>query len=164
MVNMDINTAALASTIVTVFLIPFVKAGAEQIGKGVAEKASKETGEFVSGIAKKIWEKVHTAFSADEDQDLLEQLKKRPEKSHALVVEVLKEKLENDPKLAHDLAALIEEKDAAGETAGAWITQANIAGIADLRNADLRYSQNIRIAGVMISNTPSDDAGETDNN
>lgn len=154
---MSIDFAALASTIAGSFLIPYVKIGAEKL----AEEAGKKLGEAASTGAmsapQQIWARVTAAFTSDEDKQALAQLEKRPDAAKPLVEAILTEKLTQDAGLAQELHALVALAEGQTLSTGAQISGAEIAGIADARNAHLEGSSNVIISGVTLTNTKRTD-------
>lgn len=146
---MPIDVAILAATVVTSFLLPFVKMGAEKIGEKVTEKVSQVSGEHVAGLAKKAWGLVTKTFSSKEEKGTLTQFEKRPDAAKALVEAILKEKLEKDSKLARELDGLVNAESPDGKGTGAQIMDAAIAGIVDMRGAHISGLSH-EISGVSI--------------
>src|SRR5713226_9545421 len=106
---MDISLATLAGTVVTSFLVPYIKKGAEKVVQSVGEKLAEGAGEGSMGIAAKLWSKVQSAFGSPEDKAVLSQFQQRPDAAKGLVEAMLKEKLEQDDSLAADLRELVKK-------------------------------------------------------
>jgi len=145
-----IDIALLAGTVVTQFLIPYLKSGAEKITEEITGAASKTAAEHVDGVMDKVWARVTSLFGGTDDETLLTQLEKRPEAAGPLVSSALQERLAQDSRLAEELNALVNGPGPEGQSAAALIKNAGIAGIADARNANFQGAQNVRIAGVHI--------------
>jgi hypothetical protein len=146
---MPLEIAALAASVVGSFLFPLAKKGAEELTKVVSEKFTAAAGEHVSEIAKKIWEKVKSAFSSDEEKTTLAQFEKYPEAAKPLVETMLKEKMEADPKLAAELDKLANSP-APGGSGTAVSIAATTVGYVDARYAHISGGT---VAGY-ISGTP----------
>jgi hypothetical protein len=151
---MPIDTAALATTVVGSFLLPYVKSGVEKISEEVGKNVSKSAADYVTGLSKKIWERVKAAFTSDRDQVILSEFKDQPEAARLLVETKLMKKLEQDAALAEELDALINAPGPFGLSSGAQIMNSSIAGILDARGADFSGSQGARLAGVMLEKFP----------
>ncbi|HJQ70832.1 MAG TPA: hypothetical protein VKA70_17795 [Blastocatellia bacterium] len=151
---MPIDLALLATTVVGSFLVPYVKLGAEKIAEGLTGKLSEAATDEVSGLTKKIWNRVKTAFSSEGEQFTLSQLNENPDAAKPLVETILKKKLEQDPKLAEELEQLVNAPVAGGSSTGAQIMNAYIASIIDLSNANFSGSHGVEITGVKVGELP----------
>ena len=147
---MPIDIAALATTVVT-SLVPYAKARLEKIAQA-AKYASDLTGQ--------VWEAITAAFASPKEQTVLELFQDDPEEMQGILIKKLQEKLEQDSQLAQTLSDLINKLGPDGASTGAQIMNADIAGIADLREADLSRAKKVSVAGVNIGGkpTPSADA------
>ena len=151
---MPLDLAVLATTIVSSFLIPYLKLGAEKIAEGLTGKVSEAATEEVSGLTKRIWNRVKSAFSSEGEQFTLLQLNENPSAARPLVESLLKKKLEQDPTLAEELEQLVHTPVAGGSSTGAQIMDAYVAGIVDARGANFSGSQGIEITGVKVGKFP----------
>lgn len=149
-IAMDIDTATLATTIVTYFLLPYLKLGGTTIAKKITEKVGGAAADEAVNVTQKIWDRVKSAFSSERDQHVLSEFEDDPDAARPLIEAKLKKKLEQDPSLAEDLHQLVNASGSAGVSTGAQIMKAHIAGILDVRGADFSNSHNIKLAGVMI--------------
>ncbi len=147
---MPIDIAVLAATVVNYFLLPYVKLGAEEMFKGASKKLGEDAGVRVKEITESVWRRVKAVFTSEEDRTILTQFEKRPDAAQALVQDVLKDKLEQNSSLASELDRLVNTLGPGGASTGAQIMHAYIAGIADLRNANLSYAHDIDISGVRV--------------
>ena len=149
---MPIDLAIIATTAVTSFLVPYAKAGLEKIATAVTEKVSEQAGEYAKELTGKVWNLVTFAFSSPKEQTTLELFQENPDEMQEMLIKKLQEKLTQDPGLAQSLAELINQPSPDGATTGAQIMNAGIAGIADLRGANLSNAQNMTIGGVILDN------------
>lgn len=146
----DIGT--LASTVVTLFLVPYVKSGVEKIGAQVAEKIGSDVAEKIKGAATSIWSKVKTAFASDKDKATFEQFEEYPDESKALIETLLKKKLEQDAQLAEELDKIVNAVNPQNQQTNAQIMNAGIAGIVQINSLS---GNNNQIGGVIMgSNLP----------
>jgi hypothetical protein len=106
--------AGLAAVVVRVVL-PYVKQGAEKMAGALADRAADAAAEGGSQLAARLWNRVRAALTASGDEDVVAQVEKRPEASAPLLEEVLRERIAQDPQLADDLRALVDQSVAAGE-------------------------------------------------
>lgn len=154
---MPLDIALLATTVATSFLVPYVKVGLEKIAEGAGKQVGEKAGEYVADLTGKLWGRVKSVFSSPEDQTVLTLFEKNPDEMQAMMIKALQEKLTQDPALAQQLADLIDQPGPDGTSTGAQIMNAGIAGIADLRGANLSHAQNLNIAGVILDDVSPPD-------
>ncbi|MBN1991180.1 MAG: hypothetical protein JW953_00640 [Anaerolineae bacterium] len=147
---MPIDLTLVATTAVTTFLVPYAKAGIEKIATAVTEKVGEKAAEYAGELTGKIWVLVKSAFSSPKEQATVELFEENPDEMQAMMIKALQEKLAQDPTLAQQLAELMNQPGPDGASTGAKIMQAGIAGIADLRGANLSHAQGMDISGVKI--------------
>jgi hypothetical protein len=149
-----IDVAILASAVVANFLVPYAKMGADAIAKEVSNKVGQTAAEHVTGVTAKVWSRVKAAFGSDpDDEATLAQLEKRPERAERavpLVEEILKEKLEQDAKLAQDLEKLVTtpSPDGAGDS---MQIMAGTVGIVYAQGASISGGV---VGGVIMGSPP----------
>jgi hypothetical protein len=151
---MPIDIAAIATTVVTSFLIPYVKKGAEKIAEEVTNTVSKGAAEHAVGLAQKVWNKVKSLFSSDKEKNTLQYFEQDPDTFQAAVEKILQQKLEQDSQAAQELDALLNAPEPTGGSTGAQIMNATYAGIADLRGANFSGAHGMNISGVSIGSQP----------
>jgi hypothetical protein len=148
------DALGLATSTVSVFLVPYLKLGAEKF----VEAVGKAAGEQGVNAAQQLWTRVRKAFSKDEEeQAVISQFEKHPEAAGPLVITLLKEKLEQDKALVQDLTELIRQFEQSQGMSGAQIGQATIAGIADLRQANFAGAKHVRIVGTQVKQRGDND-------
>jgi hypothetical protein len=152
---MPIDLAILATTVVTSFLAPYAKAGLEKIATAVTEKVSEQAAEYAKELTGKVWNLVTSAFGSPKEQTTMELFQENPDEMQDMLIKKLQEKLVQDPNLAQSLADLINQPGPDGAASGAQIMNAGIAGIADLRGANLSSAQNMTIGGVIMGDKPA---------
>lgn len=153
---MTLDIAALATTIVTSFLLPYVKLGVEKIAEKVTEQTSSAIAEEATTLTKKVWDRIKGVFSGD-DAKRLEYFESTQGENKDLVVAILKEKLQSDTQLADELDKLINPPTSAPTSGGAQIMKAHIAGIVDARGANFSNSSNVTMTGASVNNPDSTD-------
>jgi len=165
---MDIDTATLATTIVTYFLLPYLKLGGTTLAKKITERVGGAAADEAVEVTQKVWDRVKSAFSSERDQHVFSEFEGDPEAAKPLIEAKLKKKLDQDPSLAGDLQQLVNAPGHDGVSTGAQIMKAHIAGILDARGANFSNASNLKLAGVMIgedkSNTPIEDEEERTKN
>ena len=76
---MPIEIAALAATVVSSFLLPYVKLGAQKLAEKVTEDVSSAAAEHVTDTSKTLWNLVRDAFAVPKEQVALELFEQDPE-------------------------------------------------------------------------------------
>ncbi|MCP4345896.1 MAG: hypothetical protein GY795_10270 [Desulfobacterales bacterium] len=152
---MPIDIAALATTTVTQFLMPYAKAGLDKIAKSVAELVSPEAAEYAGELTTKVWDTVTGAFSSPKEQSTLELFQDDPDEMQGMLTKKLLEKLDQEGGLAQTLSDLINEPGPDGASTGVQIMNAGIAGVVDLRGADLSHAQGTVVTGVNVGDKPT---------
>jgi hypothetical protein len=142
------DPVSLATTVVGSFLLPYVKKGAGKIGEVVSEKFGQAAAQEVTEIAGKLWNKVKGAFTSEDELTTLNLFAKNPETFQKPVEQMLQQKLEKDPTLAQDVQSLVNAP-AGGNSNAASIMNASIAGILDMRGAQVSNVQGGVFAGVV---------------
>lgn len=132
---MPIEIVALAATVVSNFLLPYLKLGAAKIGEKVTEEASSAAAEHVTTTSSALWNRLRSAFTDQKEQTALDLFEDDPEGLAATIERILVEKLRSDERLTADLSELVEAESPDGSGTGAQIMNAAIAGIIDLRGS-----------------------------
>ncbi|MFX0194483.1 MAG: hypothetical protein ACFFCW_00050 [Candidatus Hodarchaeota archaeon] len=147
---MPIDIAALAATVVTSFLLPYIKDGAKKVADALVEKGSKAAVEHIPKLASRLWDRVKAVFSSEDDQAVLKQFETRPDAAKSLVQDILKEKLEHDSRLAEELDQLVNTPSLEGKSPSLLIKDViGDVGVLYMPGADLSHAQGVRLAGVM---------------
>lgn len=147
---MPLDLVALAGTVVTSFLLPYIKDGAKKVAETLTEKGSQAAVTYVTEVAQKVWDRVTSAFSSDTDKATLAQLEEYPEAAQPLVEAVLKKKLEQDDQLAQELDQLVNTPGPEGQSASLLIKDVvGDVGVLYMPHANFQQAQNVRLAGVM---------------
>jgi hypothetical protein len=150
-----LDIAVLATTVVAQFLFPFAKKGAEKLAEEMGKEVGSATAKAGVNIATKVWDKVKSVFSSDKEKNALAQFEEYPDEAKALVERILKDKLEQDRKLAEELEGLINTREPGATSTAAQIMHAGTAGIADLRQANLAGANRFNISGVTVGSNPA---------
>lgn len=120
---MSAEYITLAATVVTSFLLPYIKMGAEEFLAEIASKSGKNIAQHTLEITEKVWDRVKSVFNSEGDQVTLEYFQKNPEKFQEEMQESLTLKLKADGKLMASLTELIHSKlSNDGQTASDVIT------------------------------------------
>ncbi|MDZ4751060.1 MAG: hypothetical protein SGI87_05545 [Flavobacteriales bacterium] len=156
---MSIDVIALATTVVSSFLVPYVKVGANKIAEIIAEKVGESAAKKAVEVTQSVWKKVQIAFSGDEEA-VLQNFEKYEGAGQDLMIQILKKKLEEDSEFAHEINQIINPPLAnspESSSTGASIMKAHIAGIVDARKADFSNARNVNITGVSVSDAKTED-------
>lgn len=107
---MPVEIITLATTVVTSFLLPYLKKGADEFLNEIATKSGKSIAQHTLNVTEKIWERVKSVFSSEGDKVTLEYFEKNPEKFKEEMQECLSTKLKSDHELVHYLNDLAYSK------------------------------------------------------
>jgi hypothetical protein len=94
--------------------LPYVKQGAKTLADQLSDKVGDAAADAATSVAGRVWNRVKEALSSSGETAVVEQFEARPEASEKLLEEVLRERLVQDPQLAADLRALVDQEIAAG--------------------------------------------------
>jgi hypothetical protein len=152
---MPIDVITLAGTAVTAFLVPYLKDAAGAFTKKVAEKLGEDAAKQAGEAAPKLWERVKSIFSADDEITTLGLFEKKPELHQTAVKEILAEKLKEDDKLAEEFDKIINQQTQNGQSIGAQIMGAMYASILDARGANFAGAKDVNLVGMSINPNPT---------
>lgn len=144
------DVAVLAGTIVSSFMLPYAKKGIEELGNELSKKFGNSAASQVSGLTQKLWNKVKSVFSADDDKAALSQFEKRPDASKVLIQAILEEKLQQNSSLAEELNELIKTPTTDGRSVTEIMNNSGIVGVVEVKNSDLSHSTGLTITGVSF--------------
>ena len=150
---MPIDITLLTTTIVSSFLLPYAKLGAEKMIEGMGSEVGKDAAEYAVGIAGTVWQRIQTIFQSPKEQNALELFQDDPEAMQSMVTKLLQSHLENNQPLVQELSDLINAQQPGGTETGATIMHAGVAGILDARGANFAGASGFTLGGV-IQNSP----------
>jgi len=142
----------LAAAVVSRFLVPALKDGADSIAGAIADKIGAQAAQHTEGLLGKLWDKVDRAFGGgtDREQRTLDDFKADPDTYADAVTKILERKVEGDPSLAAEIEKLVEEPVPGTAMTGAQVWSAGVVGVADARQADFSHARNVRITGLQL--------------
>ncbi len=143
-----IEIAALATTVISSFLLPYAQKGAEAFAEALADKAGEASAEYTTGVARRIWDRVRGTFGSDKERTTLELFASDPETYQSALLKLLTEKLERDRALVQEFSELVETPGPDGQTAVVHIQSAGLAGVVYMPGADFRQSHGVQIIGA----------------
>jgi hypothetical protein len=165
-VGIDI-AAQLAGTVVTQFLVPYLKKGAKKLSDMLAGANNDATtgsdagqvdpaaAEHVDKTAEEVWKRIQSAMSTPDEVALMKQFERFPVEAQALIKSVLAQKLHDEPDLASQLDKLVHSKGPDGVSAAAHIENAGIAAIVMAQGANFSGSTGVTVAGNIFGAIPS---------
>lgn len=125
---MSVETVALATTVITSFLLPYLQKGSEEFLNEIASKSGKNIAQHTSEITEKIWERVKSVFNSEGDKVTLQYFEKNPEKFREEMQESLLAKMKSDQALVVYLNEVTQSKfQNDGRTAAQIVTRINVA-------------------------------------
>jgi hypothetical protein len=156
-----IDIAAIATTAVGSFLVPYLKVGAQGIADAVSRRFTDAAADETTKIAGTLWDRVKGLFDSDDERTIVELFENDPDGLARTVTEKLEAKLGQDERLARDIADLMGS-DRRDQAAPATIMQqADVGAIINMPQADFRSASNFRIVGVERGVAPAKPASST---
>jgi hypothetical protein len=137
---MPTDMAAVSMTVVTSFLIPYVKLGPEKLAAIVLESTDANTADFVVGVVSKVWQWVASFLSLEEEKALLVKFQRQPDALRSVIELTLQEKLTQDTKRTDELLELINAVNPETNTSLVSIIRRSIT---DSRDFDAVYQSNL---------------------
>ncbi len=139
-----IELAALATTMVTTFLAPLVKEGAEELAKKLRAQSTDAAADGMVGAAKKLWGRLRGKTEGTPDAATLERFEQAPDDNKGSMEDLVRRLLTNDPDFEREARELVEAKEG-GTTR--WQLMGDIVGVVDARGAT--FSGSGDVAGVV---------------
>ena len=128
---MGLEVAGLAAVVVKIIL-PYVKDGAEKLASTLSERVGSAAADGSAHIAGRLWNRVRSALVGAGEEDVVNQVEKRPDASAPLLEETLRERLEQDPQLLEDVQTLVNQEVTAGRDVMQIFGQGGIAVTGDV--------------------------------
>ncbi|MGD9703414.1 MAG: hypothetical protein AB7Q42_13950 [Acidimicrobiia bacterium] len=138
-----LDLAALATALVTSFLVPLFKRSAD----GVASDLQQRAGDAIAERASGLWQRVKQRFAGTPKAGVIDTFEADPDLVREAVERVVKELLESDEAFREQAAAFMKEA-APGDTR--WHLEGEIVGAVDARHAQISGGQT---AGVIVEGT-----------
>lgn len=152
-----IEVGALAASLVTQFLLPYLDRGLEGIADKVSDAVAESAGDQVVRVTKRIWHRVKALFAAHPEQELLfRKFEEHPKAMAEMIALELEKILSANTEEAAELEALVEEP-----VEGTKMTVANVianSGVSVVVQ-DTKLGEGAIIAGIYQgSRSGRDDA------
>ena len=144
----------LAATVVSQFLLPALKDGAENILTAVSDKVSEQAAAHAGSLVGNLWAKVDNVLGGSQkEKTTLENFKEDPEVYEGAVTKLLQRKIDENPALGDEIQALLDEKVPGTSMTGAQVWNAGVVGIADARQANFAGARDVDIVGVQMGDS-----------
>jgi len=145
-----IETAALATSVVTSFLVPLVKKGAEKLTEELSQSAGSAAADGIVGVARTLWERIRGKTQGTADEPVVELFEKQPDRLSGPLESVVTELLDTDPDFRDEVTKLLETEEG-GRTR--WQLMGEYVGAVDARGAHISGGQ---VAGVIVGSAAKD--------
>ena len=142
-----IETAALATSVVTSFLVPRLKKGADKLTEELSDSVGSAAADGMVGVAKKLWERIRGKTQGTPDEKVVDLFEEQPDRRGAPLESVVKELLDSDPAFREEVTKLLEAQEG-GSTR--WQLMGEYVGAVDARGAKISGGQ---VAGVIVGSS-----------
>lgn len=140
---MPIEIAALATTVVAKFLLPYVTKGAGAFADAISDAVSDAAADQAQNVAQRLWTRVREAFGARGEEQAVADFEQHPEAARPLMEVKLAQLLEQDQDLARELEQLVTRPDPA--------TNQSALQIIDSSNINLVNAPGANISGGIVA-------------
>jgi hypothetical protein len=134
---MPIEIAALASTVVAKFLLPYVAKGAGAFADAISDSFSDTAADHATGIAQRLWNRVRDAFGARGDEQAVADFEQHPDAARPLLEVKLADLLRDDPALAQELEGLVSQQDPATNQSALEIVNSSYVNLVNAPGATI---------------------------
>lgn len=138
-----VEIGVLAVSLVSSFLVPLIKSGAEGLAEELKKRTTDAAADGLVSTAKRLWQRVRGKAQGTDDQQVIELFERKPEVMKGALEEVVKQMLESDPDFRKEASELLEAKEG-GTTR--WQLMGEIVGAVDARGATISGGT---VAGVV---------------
>ena len=139
-----IELAALATSVVSSFLVPLVKEGANALRDRLAKKAGEASADRLAGTAQTLWDRVKGSAKPGTERDVLQTFERDPDLLKETVEKIVLAQLTSDETFRAEATALLEQQDASGKAT--WQLMGDVVGVVDARHASIHGGT---VAGVF---------------
>ncbi|MEO6704151.1 MAG: hypothetical protein ABI140_15800 [Jatrophihabitantaceae bacterium] len=139
----------MATSLVSSFLVPFVKEGAEKLREKLAGSASDAVADKLTEAAGTLWNRVKSSPRSDKDQRVLSVFEEDPDLVREAMERIVREQLEVDESFRAEVAAVLEAQAQPGTPN--WTLMGHIVGAVDARGATISGGT---VAGVVYQAGP----------
>jgi hypothetical protein len=148
-----LDIVLIAATVVGKVLLPFFQRTSDQVADHLGQKVGEEAAGFATNTATTLWQRIKSKFSdSDTDRVIAAQFEEKPDAAASLFESHLKEKLEQDPAFAEELAQLLDAKSPDGS--GNVMQIFGTGGIVDARGAHVEGGFIAGYVGNVHTTTP----------
>ncbi len=139
-----IELATMATSLVSSFLIPLLKKGAESLGTELGERTTQSVADGLVGTAQRLWDRVKGSLQSRDDQDIAAIFERQPKVMQEALEKLVLRKLEQDEGFRREVAQLLEAEAEPG--VASWKLMGEIVGAVDARHAQITGGT---VAGVV---------------
>jgi len=139
-----IEIAALATSLVSSFLVPLVQKGVEGLTAELRGRTTEAAASSLVETAQKLWNRLRGEAKDGEEADVVDLFKRNPEMMKGAMEEVVRAMIARNPDLHKDASSLLETESVDGKTQ--WQLMGEIVGAVDARNANISGGN---VAGVI---------------
>jgi hypothetical protein len=139
-----IELATMATLLVSSFLVPLLKKGAESLGTELRERTTQSVADGLVGTAQRLWDRVKGSLGSRDDQDIVDMFERQPEVMQEALEKLIRRKLEQDEGFRREVAQLLEAEAEPG--VASWKLMGEIVGAVDARQAQITGGT---VAGVV---------------
>jgi hypothetical protein len=150
-----IEVAALATSLVSSFLVPLLKRGAEKLRDELADKTGDATAQGLVATAQKLWHRVKGKTEGTDEAEVVELFERKPELMQEPLKAVVVDLLNTDAAFRDEVSQLLEAEEG-GTTR--WQLMGEIVGAVDARGA--RIGDSAMVAGVVYNPAARKKSGE----
>src|SRR6266508_856934 len=122
----------MATSLVSSFLIPLLKKGAESLGTELGERTTQSVADGLVGTAQRLWDRVKGTLQSRDDQDIVAIFERQPEVMQEALEKLVLRKLEQDEGFRREVAQLLEAEAEPG--VASWQLMGEIVGAVDARH------------------------------
>jgi hypothetical protein len=145
-----IDITMLSATVVSNFLLPYLKLGADRLLAKLSEEIGEAGAKKLTSISQNLWDSFKQLFTSEVDQPVLKHIEEHPKESQELMKSLLNQKLAQNPAIAEEMYALTnfsEDKKTVFEGAMKTIT-----GTIHLENTVISNNSEVNITAVKLGN------------
>src|SRR6266545_954976 len=124
----------MATSLVSSFLIPLLKKGAESLGTELGERTTQSVADGLVGTAQRLWDRVKGSLQSRDDQDIAAIFERQPKVMQEALEKLVLRKLEQDEGFRREVAQLLEAEAEPG--VASWKLMGEIVGAVDARHQE----------------------------
>lgn len=139
-----LDIAVMAATLVTSFLVPLFKKGAEGLAAELQQRTTEAAADGLVKTAQRLWTRVKGTMHSQGDQEIVAVFERQPEVMQEALEKIVRRQLEQDEGFRKDVAALLESE--VEPSIASWKLMGEVVGAVDARGAVISGGN---VAGVI---------------